>query len=414
MPQKFTFILFQIIFATAIFHSSLAFDELRFEELENELAFKDEKKYEQIIGRLCTMWDATSCPFFDEAHKTWAEGHEPDAEADSFASNGFTIRRLPVFYVEADGTRHHDPLQWTLKDINTGLKVFKSKISPVLEAYQGCCVSLQRAADSQQTSLVFHIKTESYPLGDLRQFMSDPKNRSLISFLPWKMLMVGQLLAAVELMQRADYMHRDIKLENLKLRTPLSLTLTDYSFSRKLIKKAPQTALKAQTMLGTPFYAAPEIMEQRAYSFEAEIYSLGVAVFEIMNRLNYEIDANGHKTMLEFCNGFNAELEPENAAAFEKYFYCRNFNRMVLSMINKKAEERPNIYNVIVFVINTYEEQLPETLEDSKSWSVQNMYHVLGLSQKDFTAALRENFGKQSLDNYRQLLEQFHTKKIQI
>ena len=38
----------------------------------------------------------------------------------------------------------------------------------------------------------------------------------------------------------------------------------------------------ARTMVGTPYYLSPEIIESRPYSFKSDIWSLGVMLYEMM------------------------------------------------------------------------------------------------------------------------------------
>jgi NIMA (never in mitosis gene a)-related kinase len=42
-----------------------------------------------------------------------------------------------------------------------------------------------------------------------------------------------------------------------------------------------QTAALAKTMIGTPFYIAPEVFQESPYSFEADIWSLGIILYEM-------------------------------------------------------------------------------------------------------------------------------------
>ncbi len=41
------------------------------------------------------------------------------------------------------------------------------------------------------------------------------------------------------------------------------------------------TKSSAQTVVGTPYYLSPEIIQGRGYSFESDIWSLGVLLFEL-------------------------------------------------------------------------------------------------------------------------------------
>jgi NIMA (never in mitosis gene a)-related kinase len=53
--------------------------------------------------------------------------------------------------------------------------------------------------------------------------------------------------------------------------------LGDFGIARVLNK----TFEKAKTMVGTPYYLSPEIIENRPYSFKSDIWSLGVILYEL-------------------------------------------------------------------------------------------------------------------------------------
>jgi NIMA (never in mitosis gene a)-related kinase len=41
---------------------------------------------------------------------------------------------------------------------------------------------------------------------------------------------------------------------------------------------------KARTIVGTPYYLAPELIENKPYSFQGDIWSLGVVLYELCAR----------------------------------------------------------------------------------------------------------------------------------
>lgn len=53
--------------------------------------------------------------------------------------------------------------------------------------------------------------------------------------------------------------------------------LGDFGIARVL----RYTIAKAKTMVGTPYYISPEIVENRPYSFATDIWSMGVILYEM-------------------------------------------------------------------------------------------------------------------------------------
>lgn len=77
--------------------------------------------------------------------------------------------------------------------------------------------------------------------------------------------------------QKPIIVHRDLKPENLLFRSSTStadIMVTDFGLAKLC---TPEQALK--TACGTPNYVAPEILMQKGYGKEVDIWSLGVILY---------------------------------------------------------------------------------------------------------------------------------------
>lgn len=85
-----------------------------------------------------------------------------------------------------------------------------------------------------------------------------------------------QMLRALKELHRLKIVHRDIK--------PANIFLTDDQKKVKLgdmnVSKVLRNDL-AQTQIGTPYYLAPEIWNKELYDYKADVFSLGVLLFEL-------------------------------------------------------------------------------------------------------------------------------------
>jgi NIMA (never in mitosis gene a)-related kinase len=51
-----------------------------------------------------------------------------------------------------------------------------------------------------------------------------------------------------------------------------------------IAKVLNNTREKAKTLIGTPYYLAPEIIENKPYSFKGDIWSMGIVLYEMCKK----------------------------------------------------------------------------------------------------------------------------------
>ena len=143
-----------------------------------------------------------------------------------------------------------------------------------------------------------------------------------------------QIALALKHCHDRKILHRDLKSQNIFLTAKSYVKLGDFGISKIL----ERTSDKALTIVGTPYYLSPEIIQKKPYSFDADIWSLGVLLYEICC-LRPPFDSDSLSGLgLKIISGKYNPLPRQ---------YSRNLRELVREMLSIDPKARPNINQIL-------------------------------------------------------------------
>ncbi|KAF9184623.1 signal transducing kinase of the PAK [Haplosporangium sp. Z 11] len=286
------------------------------------------------------------------------------------------IRRLQAICTDADPTKLYRSLVkigqgasggvYTAYQVGTNLSVAIKQMNLEQQPKKDLIINeILVMKESSHKNIVNFIDSFLYH-GDLWVVMEYMEGGSLTDVVTTNEMADPQIgavcretLLGLEHLHSKGVIHRDIKSDNVLLSLNGDIKLTDFGFCAQL----KESQNKRTTMVGTPYWMAPEVVTRKEYGPKVDIWSLGIMAIEMLEgeppylnenplRALYLIATNGTPTLqhpekvsvdftdfLHRCLEVNPEKRPTATQLLKHPFITKAHSVRTLAPLIKAAKD---------------------------------------------------------------------------
>ncbi|EFC38128.1 predicted protein [Naegleria gruberi] len=182
------------------------------------------------------------------------------------------------------------------------------------------------------------IDMDYYESGDLNQFLKRECSENII-----KQILKQSCEGLNYIHSQLSIIHRDIKPSNIFVKylknDNIEIVIADFGLAKK------HQEMKGQSYVGTPLFMSPEIALGSSYSFNTDIFSLGVSIYQIMTK----DETTSISNLLMGNQSSNAQTILTKQMRNCSISYSNELIQLILQMLDKNRETRPTAQQLLKF-----------------------------------------------------------------
>ena len=196
-----------------------------------------------------------------------------------------------------------------------------------------------QTTNSKTSNRNMYIVTEYCLGGDLKEYINKIQLQNCNQSIYWDIIF--QMIYSVTFLHKLGYVHFDIKPSNYLIKESGQLLLSDFCLT---IKENDIKNYNSEDFEGDSMFISPELFykDKETITKKTDIYSLGLSILQILS--NIDLPNNGPTWQIIRTKGI-----PEDFLAKIPLFDGQNeiFKKLIISMTNNKANERPDLDTIL-------------------------------------------------------------------